>query len=395
MHGFVVLVVAVAVAGCGFEGEVDQPFGEDASGGGLVGVITSIDGSEPAIFAAIDPLTLRARRSGVALGEYHDAWTLSPDGSQAAFGISAPAAASGGRVGIRIVDVDGMRVSRDVSTGIAAQALGWLAPRRLAALLQSGEIVVVDPRTGDILGRQSVGPFTLQCTPQPSAVTPQGLVLLLASSGGVSTRLVMVNGQGRVRTVSLRRIAVDGNCGRGGLAIDQAGDRAFAVGRGSLVAEVDLRAMRVAYRRPAEAPLRSATRRSALWLGDGRLAVSGRRRSETPAGVAVIDTSTWNSRDIDTSGGAARSTDGTLLVYDGKVDSLTTPGIGLRAYRPDGRPRFRVLEGQKVWNVEVVAHRAYARTSTGLHVVNVRSGEVTGELPALGSLTEVVTRAGG
>jgi hypothetical protein len=167
------------------------------------------------------------------------------------------------------------------------------------------------------------------------------------------------------------------------------------VGRGSLVAEVDLRAMRVAYRRPAEAPLRSATRRSALWLGNGRLAVSGRRRSETPAGVAVIDTSTWNSRDIDTSGGAARSTDGTLLVYDGKIGALTTPGIGLRAYRPDGRPRFRVLEGQKVWNVEVVAHRAYARTSTGLHVVNVRSGEVTGELPPLGSLTEVVTRAGG
>lgn len=388
-------LVAAAIVGCGSGEGAERPLGEGASGDAPFGVITSMDGSEPAVFARVDPITLRPLRSGVALGEYHDAWTFSPDGSQAAFGISAPPpAGSRQRLGIRIVDVAAMSVSRDVSTGIAAEALGWVAPRRLVALLQSGEVVLADPRTGDILRRRSLGPVTLQCTPQPSAVTRQGLVLLLASSGDGPARLVVVDGQSGVREAPLPRIAVEGDCGRGGLAVDPVGDRAFVVGRGSLVAEVDLRAMRVTYRRPAGARLGRATRRSALWLGDGRLAVVG-HRSETPAGVAVIDTRTWTSQEIDTSAGAARSTDGTLLVYDGESGALTTPGIGLRAYRPDGRRRFHVLEGQKVWNVEVVAHRAYARTSTELHVVDIRSGEVTGQLPSSGSLTEVVTRAGG
>jgi hypothetical protein len=51
-------------------------------------------------------------------------------------------------------------------------------------------------------------------------------------------------------------------------------------------------------------------RREALWLGHGRLAVSG----DPNAGVTVIDTSTWTARTVAAGATSARLAGGRLLV---------------------------------------------------------------------------------
>jgi hypothetical protein len=53
-------------------------------------------------------------------GEYHDAWSLSPDRRLAAFGISAPGET--GRIGIRVLDLGTFQVVKDIETGIAGGA---------------------------------------------------------------------------------------------------------------------------------------------------------------------------------------------------------------------------------------------------------------------------------
>ena len=344
------------------------------------------------MFARVAPQTLRPRSPQVVLGEYHDAWTFSPDGSRVAFGISSPAANGvGPRVGVRIVDVTRMTATRDVSTGIAAEALGWLAPRRLVALLQSGELNLIDPDTGAILSRQSVGPFKMQCVPQPSAITRRGFVLLLASRGRTPSRLLLVTAQGRVRTVPLPRVPLGGNCGRGGLALDDAGSRAFVFGRGSLVAEIDLSTMQVTYHRVAAHRSAPARRRGALWLGNGVVAVFGQDKARSPMGVEVINTKTWTSRSIQRNAGAARSFARGLLVYDAEYDpDASRRGIGLRAYRPDGRKLFHVLGREKVWDVQVAGSYAYAFSATLLHVVDLNSGKVVSRSKHAGVRTELV-----
>jgi hypothetical protein len=98
----------------------------------------------------------------------------------AAFGISA--SGEEGRIGIRVIDLETFQVVKDIETGIAAEALGWLAPDRLAAYLQSGEVVVVDPRSGDEIAREALGAVSCPFAPQ-NAVTPLGFVFVIAVAG--------------------------------------------------------------------------------------------------------------------------------------------------------------------------------------------------------------------
>lgn len=51
----------------------------------VVGVLSPFNGSA-ATLARLDPVSLRPAGPRVLLGEYHDAWGFSPDGSQVALG---------------------------------------------------------------------------------------------------------------------------------------------------------------------------------------------------------------------------------------------------------------------------------------------------------------------
>ena len=147
---------------------------------------------------------------------------------------------------------------------------------------------------------------------------------------GRPPQLVVADAEGRVRVVALRRFP-RGARATPGLAVDRRGRRALAFAAGAPVAEVDLRTMRVRYRRvalprPRRAPPGRArtSHRDALWLGRGLVAVSGSdyvsgpdgsfRGSESfPAGVHLVDTGDWSARTVEPRAGRALLAGGRLL----------------------------------------------------------------------------------
>jgi hypothetical protein len=176
------------------------------------------------------------------------------------------------------------------------------------------------------------------------------------------------------------------------MAVDPARLVAYVVGAGAPVAAVDLRTMRAARHRVAAPALlrdagcpRCSPQRRAVWLGDGRLAVTGfdvRRSRKAPAGVALVDTRTWAARLIARRAGAARLAGHRLLVYDGRHPSgRPYAGSGLRVYDRSGRLRRTLLPGLRIGDVQVAGSRAYARTTRGLRVVDLRRGRVIARLP--------------
>jgi hypothetical protein len=361
----------------------------------LLGIITAWSGNVGTIVAPVNRRTLKPGVPWAELGEYHDAWSLSPDHRLAAFGISAPGET--GRIGIRVLDLGTFQVVRDIETGIAAEALGWIAPDRLVAFLQSGEVVVVDPRSGRELSRESLGAISCPFAP-PHAVTPVGFVMVVTVAG--TARVVMVDAASRVQIARLDDIGLGetfGLCQSAGLAVDPARLVAYVFGADAPVAAVDLRTMQVRRHHVTGAPAltRSGCRacgaeRSAVWLGGGRFAVAGsrlrpgraHRAKRTPVGVAVIDTRDWAAGMIAARAGAVRLAGDRLLVYDGRHPSeRPRTGAGLRVYDRAGRLRYAVLGGERVGDVQVAGARVYARTSRGLRVVDLRSGRVIARLP--------------
>jgi hypothetical protein len=67
------------------------------------------------VLERVDPLSLERRSAQVLVGEYHGAWSLSPDRSQLALGVSS--AGRKRRIGIFIVDLRTMRVVTRIETG--------------------------------------------------------------------------------------------------------------------------------------------------------------------------------------------------------------------------------------------------------------------------------------
>jgi hypothetical protein len=186
---------------------------------------------------------------------------------------------------------------------------------------------------------------------------------------------VSVHADGRVRTASLR--GLPDACAGAAIVLDRRHDRAFTLAGGSLVAEIDLRTMRVTPRRLA-GPALAADDTTATWLPHGLIAVAHTRSSYgRPAGVELIDTNTWTRRVVARRAGGVRRAGSTLLAFDGGFASpLAGQRIGLVGYSLSGQPRWRLLGGQRIWNVQVAGHLAYAIGSRGLAVVDLRTHRV-------------------
>lgn len=372
-----------------------------------------------AILARLDPLSLAPVSPMLKLGEYHRAWSLSPDGSQLALGISSgvslvsPPRPLRARIGVIVVELEAMNVVQEVETGGAAGALAWLGPRRLVAATGGSGTVVIDPRAGTIV-RHGLG------APRPVAsVRTRNRVVMLsrgpyrptrgeARQGSAVVRLAVIDAHGRVRSVALGRLRLTFRDGtrwdEAGLVVDPAGGRAYVVAADAPVAEVDLRTLRASYHRldflslrPGElhrAPARPGRvlnrSRDAIWLDERRMLVSGRdlvagRGGEevpVPAGAMLVDTASWRSRTLDSRASGAAFAAGRLLAYG--------TGIGLRGYALDGRRVFHLLDGQRVLGVQVAAGRAYVRTPRAIRVVDVGRGKVVGNIAPPGDLIDVI-----
>lgn len=371
----------------------------------VVAVMTARDGSG-SVLARRDPLSLQLVSAQVQIAEYHDAWSLSPDGSQIALAISAQASEFGGRegrVGVLLVDLDTMRVVRGIETGIAAEALAWLAPHVLVAALQRGGIVLIDPATGRITQR-----WPDFSSPDTSARTKDSLVMLAGpaydtSERTAAARLAVVDARAGLRSVTLERIRLRLRVATGteytqakdraGLALDPERERAYVVAAGAPVAEVDLPTMRVTYHlEPWGAQPHGdvlAHERDALWVGDQHMVVFGRdllQSGDAAAGANLIDTAAWRSCIIDAKADGAATTSGTLLVYAARA----RPGVGLRAYTSAGQPIFHLFDEEQVSRVSVADGLAYVQTASAIRVVDAQTGEALSTIASSSQIVDVI-----
>ena len=418
------LAIAVAVIGLGIPADSPWRHVEAADAASRVttareaflGLLQAANSSVS--LARLNPLSLRPVSRRVQVGEYHAAWSLSPDASQLAL------ARGGQGIGVQIVALEAMKSVRGLQTGVAAEALGWLAPRRLVAGLQRGGTVLVDPRTGRILRRWAGFSF-----PDASARIRDGLVMLLprfrrARLGlplirvAGTPRLAVVDAQGRLRSVTLARIRLGVRRtrsgfyeDRAGLAVDPEQERAYVFAADAPVARVDLRTMRVSYRRlesldarPDEPQGSDAQpnadvlerRRSALWLGDGRVLIFGSDlvtrhggdQTFIPAGAALVDTAQWSWRTVDASASGAAFAARRLVVY-GRA-WYAGASLGLRIYTLDGAGLLSLLDGERVFDVQVAADLAYVRASGAVYVIDVRSEKIVNQIVPPVDLVDVI-----
>jgi hypothetical protein len=344
----------------------------------------------------LDAQSLKPVSKRVWLGGSASAWALSPDGRRLAVALV-------GDFVIRIIDASRLSHlaairSRDRYTSV----LAWPAARRLV-WLGADRVFVADPVTRKRLSTAMLpGAFIM-------AVQRVGntLALLAAPTGEIGpARLALVGAGGRLRSVSLAGIRTgtvfdaesnEGKEWRPGLAFAPDG-RVFVVGAGDdPIAEVDLRTLAVTYHRPearrsllaklhdwleprADAKMRlPGSSRSALWLGDGRLAFwgsdsarSGPEQVKTRfVGLSITDIRDWTVETVD-----ARASQVALA-----ADTLLTTGerAGLTAYSRDGQRRYQVFEGESFGIAATFGSRVFLFPARGrIRMVDATTGRLLG-----------------
>jgi hypothetical protein len=366
------------------------------AGGATNGGILAISGTgSNARLGYIDPGTLKLVGKSTQVGYYEWPAARSPDGAQLALGRSNPS-------GIRIMDLRRLRTIRAFKVGDGVGALSWVAPRRLLVLSEGLPVLAVDPVTGRQLWERNLTTF-----PGAIARSARGFVLLSPPADdyqnaiGPST-LTTVNGSGAIRSVVLDRIVTGarepdethpaGAQRFAGLAVDVAGNRAFVVGSGEPIAEIDLTTLAVTYHGGTRtlAKLLDGPSRTATWLSNGKIAVTGYdglvgkasngnvTESGTPAGLSIVDTRDWSTRMVDPGTDAVAVADDTLVAY-----SWLT-GAGLRVYGLDGSLRVRALAGP-MQNVQVGGGVALASMADGkswrVDAVDLSTGATLASVP--------------
>jgi hypothetical protein len=278
----------------------------------VVAAVTPIAGEGPSVVAPRDPLTLAVVGPALEIVELHTEPVLAPGGERAVFGMSAPnPAGRGPRIGMRIVDAQTMAAT-DVATGIAAESVGWLGPTRAAALVQSGQVVVVDATSGAILRRRTVPVAVLGSGfPPPAAFDATG------------------------------------------------GGRVLVVGSGGRVAELRGSDLVMRFRRLRGARPGGHVRSAAMW--DARRLVAG----SPGRGAWSIDTRTWRTTRLAARGGEVAVAGGTVAIAGARAGLRLVAGAGERVVR-----RF----GRQTTSVSALGGRFYVRVGEAVHVVDPAGG---------------------
>jgi hypothetical protein len=388
----------------------------------LLGIVT--DGQRPAQLVILDPLTLRSSRSGLRVGWDTIPVAFSPNGRTLAL-----TRAHYGQGAIRFVDTARLWVQ-----GVIPQALGlnlaaaaWPEPRRL--LVVSGDCCpalmrfsLMDPEARRVLKRRVIAQGE---TVVGHARTRHGLALLLAPRGVIGkARLVTFDENGRQRSTVLSGISAGASLAANrqrvpGLALDPVSGRAFVADADDSLAEINLATLAVSYHRLLQTRSGSRRRsqfepaakqkgfvgpvREAIWLGRGRLAVSGvdwqgaNGDAARPAGLKLTDTSSWTVRTLDRDTAAAAVADGVLVGFGGGfrepfVDR--TQGAGLVAYDLTGGRRFVLFPRQPNTFVAVAGRYAYVRPlgSARLTVVHLDTGRIASRIKRSGLPPLLLTR---
>jgi hypothetical protein len=288
-----------------------------------------------------DPDTLQPVGLVLDLPEPHARPVFAPDGERFAIGLSKAGADSTTRIGLWIVDPDRMTVVHEVHTGIAAEAVVY--PGVVAALLQSGELLIVDPKSGSIRSRRGVGYSS--CAPEAVHVRRRGVIVNEVRAGEVE--VTIVESDGRVQTLSIPLKTRARHCRKVGVAASS--KRVYITGTDSVI-ELDPATRRVTKHRTAAG--------TSAAIVPGGLAVAG------PRGVSVIDTATWKTRWRDRT---ARSvlTSGSAVIASGSDVRARDARTGTLRWRASGHA------------LAVTAGRVYAQPA----VLDLRTGERVGTHP--------------
>jgi hypothetical protein len=305
-----------------------------------------------------DPVSLAQVGAALALDESASPAGFSPDGALLAFvawAADVPA--------LRLVDLRELRPAGAVElprTGTVE--VWWTGPRRLLVLAEQPDglrALVVDAVTARI-ERTTRLAGTHFGDRRTGGVTRAGTAILLGPDGG-SAQVAIVAPAGGVRLVRLGRIRAGGtgrDRRRPTLVVDPAASRALVIGGlDDPVAELDLRTRRVAYHRlhgRAALPGTTAVERNAIWLGAGRLALTGwdgNGETTRRLGLTVVDTRTWRARTLD------RDAD-FLWVASGLLLGQRPDGT-VAAFSLGGAPRFTVGEPWLSAVIPVVGNGRY------------------------------------
>jgi hypothetical protein len=378
--------------------------------------------SNAAALVRVNPNTLAPGGRRVPLGRYNiGAWAFSPDRRRLAIGVDRA-------LGVRIVDLPTMRSTGDVRTQNGhVLALAWLAPRRIVGLDLAGLFVVDPVAKRMVMSRRVEGTFVGWARTKSSLVLllgppPDGIAVAPVRAGAAvlgPARIVAVGADGGVRTQRLDAIRAGATYEEGApaqnwvpaLAVDAAAERAFVVGSGQQLADVDLRTLGVLYhelREPAsllgralgwlqpaaaaKGPIGGPTRRAA-WLGNGLLAIGGDDVhvavhprgidvSSKPFGLKIVDTRTWSVRTLDPGATGFVHASGVLLAYGGSYDEQYRPrgGIGLTAYTLDGTRLYHLFGESPLFWAEVAGANAYVAAEGKIVAVDIARGRVVRSL---------------
>jgi hypothetical protein len=210
---------------------------------------------------------------------------------------------------LRFVDTRAMKPLGSMQLGYRlgfVDGLTWLRPDRLLALAQVdgvSTLVVIDPTRRRVLRRADLA--------RPAGervVAGDRMVVLLSAWGSIEpAQVAVVNADGEIRTATIDRIQAgtivnDGDestppsarTARPGFAVDPTTGRAFVVSPDMLIAVVDLQTLEVSYHGATRSLAKAVDgpSRSAAWLGDGLLAVTGADYSTTVDGTQTTMTET-------------------------------------------------------------------------------------------------------
>lgn len=315
------------------------------------------------IVTRYDPVTLERSGPRIRLGGNANSWGWSPRRRYLAVA-SYPQR-------LTVFEAATMRVVSRIRLapgGGVARVVTWAGDHVLAVVeAPFGTVVAaVDPLVGRVVrSTQLMRPFGYQFER-----LPEGLVFLLGARSRIGpVQLAVVDAEGVTRVVTVRQAAA-----RAGLAVDPVGRRAYVVD-GEHVLTVDLRTLAVSDPGPlrtlAKAPLGSE--RSARWLGNGLLAVSGLDRDATsakPAGLRLVDVRDRTSRTIHPSATSFTVAGWVLLVEE----RSSRRALNVTAYGFDGRQRYqRDLTGS--WWMKKQGRLGYACRGLLLHtVIDLRTG---------------------
>jgi hypothetical protein len=304
------------------------------------------------IAARYDPVTLERSGPRVRLGGNANSWSWSPQRRYLAVA-SYPQR-------LTVFEAATMRVVSRIRLapgGGVTHAVTWTRRDRVLAVVDTpggAVIATADPLAGTVVRRLRIPrPFAFQFER-----LPDGLVFLLGARGRIApAALAVVDAEGRPRVVSIPQAAVGMLVRAGrfeqlvpGLAVDPVGRKAYLVD-GDRVFTVDLRTLQVVDPGPLRTlqKVSAGSTRSARWLGDGRLAVSGRQWSadgaSRPVGLRIVDVRNRTTRTVDPTATAFTANGRSLLVEE----APSRAALNVTAYGFDGRLRYRLELESATW----------------------------------------------